>query len=129
MGPNQNYWKDEPCYPVPHMQYSELSISSNGKANSSKGDGVLHLMENSKSSADGFDTFVYDPKDPVPTLGGCIIASEAMMGAKDQSKIELREDVLVYTSEILQENLHVCGQVFVELVAATSAVDTGKNSK
>ncbi len=45
------------------------------------------------------DTYVYDPNDPVPTLGGNNLAIP--LGVADQRPVEERQDVLVFTSNAL----------------------------
>jgi hypothetical protein len=52
-----------------------------------------------------------------------------MRGALDQSDLELRDDVLVYTSDPLEEDLVVIGPVTVRLWAASTARDTDFTAK
>lgn len=66
--------------------------------------------------------YTYDPKDPVPTVGGPRLTLPA--GAMDQRKIESRPDVLVFTSEPLREPLEVTGRVKLVLWASCDAPDT-----
>ena len=48
------------------------------------------------------DEYDYDPRDPVPTVGGAILMAPIHRpGARDQREIEDRPDVLVYTSGAL----------------------------
>ena len=71
------------------------------------------------------DEYDYDPKDPVPTVGGAILMPEVLQGeARDQRANEERQDVLVYTSEELSEDYTVIGPVYATLYAASSAPDT-----
>jgi hypothetical protein len=67
------------------------------------------------------DTYVYDPALPVPTRGGGC-CSEAM--AVDQRDIEMRRDVLSYTTDVLTEAVTVVGPVEVVLYVSSSAKDT-----
>ena len=69
----------------------------------------------------------YDPEDPVPTIGGCnlVIAK----GPFDQRTIEDRPDVLLYTSEPLNQPLEVTGRVKVVLFASSSCRDTDLTAK
>src|SRR3712207_3168750 len=68
---------------------------------------------------------VYDPMDPAPTLGGPILmAAIHGSGPRDQRPLEDRPDVLLYTSEVLEDPLTVLGSVYVTLFAASSAPDT-----
>lgn len=64
------------------------------------------------------DTWVHDPRDPVPSPGF------ERAGAVDQSAVEAREDVLVYTSAPLERPVTVAGEVVAELWVSTDAPDT-----
>jgi uncharacterized protein len=69
--------------------------------------------------------YVYDPRDPAPTLGGPILmAAIHGSGPRDQRPLEDRPDVLLYSSEVLEDTLTVLGSVYVTLFAASSAPDT-----
>ena len=67
-------------------------------------------------------TYSYDPKNPVPTLGGPQLTIPA--GPMDQRNIEARPDLITFTSESLAEPLEVTGKVRVKLWAASDARDT-----
>ena len=103
---------------------------STGRANSRRGDGVLDA---DKPSDGPDDTFVYDPKQPVPSYGGglcCVsLGSYFGSGAQDQSVIELRDDVLVYTSAPLTRDLAAIGPVSVHFSAKSTARDTDFTAK
>jgi putative CocE/NonD family hydrolase len=91
------------------------------------------VLDPARPSEGPADTFVYDPKRPVPTYGGgaCCLSLGPYFGSgsQDQSVIELRDDVLVYTSAPLQDDLTVIGPVKVNFWAATSARDTDFTAK
>ncbi len=70
----------------------------------------------------GGDTFLYDPSNPVPTIGGANLHLEA--GAFDQRAIETREDVLVYTTSWLHEPLEVTGNLQAFIWMVTNVPDT-----
>lgn len=87
----------------------------------------LYLYPNKKLSWEkpakrGKFTYLYDPKNPVPTVGGYQLTIPA--GPMDQRKIEEREDVLVFTSDPLGEPLEITGRVKVILYASSDAPDT-----
>jgi putative CocE/NonD family hydrolase len=121
MGRNQ--WVYEREYPIARTQYRPLYFNSGGKANSSAGDGRLSWTKPRDVSI--ADRFTYDPANPVPSVGGnnCC-GTPTPTGPQDQRPIEKRPDVLVYTSDELQEELEITGPVKVVLYAATDAVDT-----
>ena len=67
-------------------------------------------------------TYAYDPKDPVPTVGGPQLTLPA--GPMDQRKIESRPDVLLFTGEALPAPLEITGRVRAHLWASSDAADT-----
>jgi putative CocE/NonD family hydrolase len=72
-------------------------------------------------SGEGADSYVYDPNDPTPSLGGgcCDYAA-----ALDQRPISARQDVLVYSTPPLEQPVTVVGPIKVILHVSTSAKDT-----
>jgi putative CocE/NonD family hydrolase len=66
----------------------------------------------------------------VPTVGGNTCCGDQFKpGVFDQSEVELRDDVLVYSSERLTKDLSIVGPVTVELWATSSASDTDFTAK
>jgi len=66
--------------------------------------------------------FLYDPANPVPTIGGKNLYSPA--GPYDQSLVENRSDVLVFTSAILNTPVEATGPVTTRLYVSSDCVDT-----
>jgi putative CocE/NonD family hydrolase len=74
---------------------------------------------------EGFDAFVFDPRDPCPTRGGDLVKPPRYVpGPVDQGPILGRRDVLVYTSEPLQREVTVIGPVTALVHGATSGIGT-----
>lgn len=117
-----NKWRSEDDWPIPGTEYRNLYITSEGSANSVRGDGNLTFM---KPSEDGADTYRYDPENPVPTTGGnnCC-GTPTLAGPRDQRPLERRDDVLVYTSDFLDKPLTIAGPVRLQLEAETDGLDT-----
>lgn len=126
MGPDT--WREEHEWPLARTRYTAFYLSSEGSANSKAGDGELYRHPVRKERP---DTFTYDPKSPVPTVGGPICCEPKILppGPLDQSAVEKRSDVLVYTSAPLSEDLEVTGPVKAILYASTSANDTDFTAK
>jgi len=120
----KNYWRDENEWPLERTNYVNYYFHSAGNANTLDGDGSLSRQ---KSAEELSDHFVYDPDHPVPTHGGALLFGEP--GIHDQSEIENRKDVLVYTSKVLEQELEVTGPVKVILYASTDARDTDWTAK
>jgi putative CocE/NonD family hydrolase len=83
------------------------------------------------AGAEAADVYVYDPANPVPTVGGplCCDGQHLPAGPRDQKEVEARQDVLVYSTEPLAEDVEVTGPVTLDLFAETSAVDTDFTGK
>ncbi len=116
-------WQELESWPPDDRRTLTLYFHSNGDANSISGSGQL---DQSPPQAESADIYVFDPSNPVPSLGGrsCCNGSVAPMGPACQIGVELRNDVLVYTSAELTEPLRLVGAVEAVLFACSSTVDT-----
>src|SRR5580692_8503941 len=105
----ENKWRYEDEWPLKRAKVTRYLLHSAGKANSAAGDGSLSARVASSEVA---DSFTYDPANPVPTVGGplCCDPIHLSTGARDQSEVEKRNDVLVYSTEALPEDTEVTGQ-------------------
>lgn len=119
----ENRWKASAKWPPADAKPLRLYLDSAGKANSLYGDGVL--LEQAPAG-DSRDSFVYDPLNPVDTLGGgdCCNGGLIKAGASDQRKLEARQDVLVYSTPPLPAKMEVSGFVNAVLNVSSSAKDT-----
>jgi putative CocE/NonD family hydrolase len=110
----RNEWRDEPAWPLERARDERWHLHAGGG-----------LSSDAPGADDVPTEFVYDPADPVPTLGGQTVMAPAFpAGPFDQARIEARDDVLVFTSEPLQHDLEVTGRVRVVLHAESSAPST-----
>ena len=110
----RNEWRYENEYPLARTKYTPLYLHSGGR-----------LGWQEPNGGDESDRYRYDPANPVPSLGGancCGVGTPS--GPRDQRPIERRADVLVYTSEFLEEGVEVVGPVKLVLYASSDAVDT-----
>jgi putative CocE/NonD family hydrolase len=126
MGVNQ--WRQEDDWPLARAKSTRYFLHSQGAANSAGGNGSLSAKA---PASEPPDRYVYDPANPVPTIGGplCCDSTHLQPGARDQRPAETRQDVLVYSTHAFAEDLEVTGPVSVELYAASSAVDTDFTAK
>jgi putative CocE/NonD family hydrolase len=117
-------WRSAEAWPLPGTEFTKFYLHSNGQANSRNGDGTLSTEPPGDEPA---DRFAYDPANPVPTVGGpicCIGADDAPAGALNQSEVELRNDVLVYTSAPLEQGVEITGPLEAILYVSSEARDT-----
>jgi putative CocE/NonD family hydrolase len=121
-------WRTAQEWPLPETDWQEWYFHSAGSANSLHGNGGLSLQA---PTVEPTDSFVYNPLNPVPTMGGglCCNAVFSQGGSYDQRSVEAREDVLVYTSPPLEQELEVTGPLKVILHASSSATDTDFTAK
>jgi uncharacterized protein len=124
----ENRWREAPIWPPQHTPL-RMYLRSAGSSNSSRGNGVLDTKAPNNDPA---DSFAYDPANPVPTVGGRTLFYHPQLGPPgvfDQTEVEQRDDVLVYTSTRLSKPLAIAGPVSVKLYAASSCVDTDFTAK
>ena len=121
----ENRWRDESEWPLKRTRFTEYFLHSGGKANSSKGDGSITTTAPAEEKPDEFS---YDGDDAVPTVGGNNLVGAAA-GPYDQTKVEERGDVLVYSTPPLEQDTEVTGPVKMILCAASSARDTDGTAK
>jgi putative CocE/NonD family hydrolase len=126
----ENKWRDEEAWPLERAKPTRYKLHSCGNANSASGHGLLYAGE-AEFYCESQDSFDYDPANPVPTVGGplCCDAVHLAPGPRDQKDVEARPDVLVYSTEPLEKDLEVTGQVTLDLFASSSAVDTDFTAK
>jgi putative CocE/NonD family hydrolase len=120
-------WRESAEWPPPTLA-TPLYLVSRGHANTGAGNGSLGRSP-PRSSAP--DRFTYDPRNPVPTIGGALCCNQRVFswGPLDQRPAEHRTDVLVFTSAPLKQALEVIGRVQVVLHVATTALDTDFTAK
>ena len=118
-----NKWQQAESFPLPNTEIKDFFLASTGKANTRNGDGALSLTPPSK---DNPDAFTYDPMNPVGSYGGnvCCIGNAVQGGSFDQSQMELRNDILVYTSEALAEGVEITGFIESTLFVSSTGLDT-----
>jgi putative CocE/NonD family hydrolase len=115
----QNQWKKSDDWPLPGTKYVKYYLNSAGRANTSFGDGSLSTDQSKEGS---YDQYSYDPLNPCPTIfDSSFMPAEAPF---DQRPIEMRNDMLVYSTPELEREVEVSGPVEVILYASTSATDT-----
>lgn len=123
-----NTWRTATTWPPSEARASSYFLDSHGSANSINGDGILALSPSGLSEP---DRYIHNPLDPVPSRGGrsCCFSFVSPMGPADQSDVEARNDVLVFTTDELQRPVTIAGPVELVLYASSSAEDTDFTAK
>jgi len=104
-----NEWRYAEDWPIP-ADYTSWYFHENG---------IL-----SKTNPSNYEpiTYTYNPTNPVPTIGGQNL--EIPGGPYDQTSIESRSDVLVFTSEELTQPYEATGPIKARLYVSSDCPDT-----
>ncbi len=105
-----NYWRHEDNWPPPAKPTS-FYFHADGK-----------LVKGKPPEGDNSKTYTYDPKNPVPNIGGQELG--VPLGPKDQRSIEKRPDVLLFSTDVLKEPLEVTGRLTAKLFVSSDCPDT-----
>jgi putative CocE/NonD family hydrolase len=127
------YWRDEQDFPLPDTAFTPYYLHANG------------CLSPATPGADAETPtrFSFDPRDPVPTIGGGISAADPIMkpgafdqrgnasvfGCKDTLPLNARSDVLTFQTEPLQQAIEITGPITIKLYASSSARDTDFTAK
>lgn len=121
------HWRTAEAWPLRHMAMKPLYMRADG------------ALADETAAERGRRSFVHDPYNPVPTVGGAIASGAPIMeaGGFDQREgpdffgsrppyrpIAERADVLVFETAPLEADVELTGQVLAELFVSSTAVDT-----
>jgi putative CocE/NonD family hydrolase len=126
------YWRDENEWPLSRTRYLNYYFQSSGE-----------LSANKPASTHSSTSYSFDPRKPIPTLGGNISSGNGIMqqGAWDQRggtnfwnalepiPLSARNDILVFQTAPLPADVEVTGEISVKLWASSSALDTDFTAK
>ncbi len=126
------FWRAEREWPPARTKPTSLYLNANGTLSN-------HLPE----LAESHTTFTFDPKHPVPTVGGNISSNQGLMtnGGYDQRSrdtthaadnrlpLSERRDVVVFRGAPLEADTEVTGPVEVKLWVGSTAPDTDFTAK
>ena len=125
-----NVWREEEDWPLPDTRFTPFYLHSSGRAGSEPLDGGL---SRDAPTDEPEDVYLYDPRDPVPTIGGQTFLPGFLVGAnsgpRDQRPAEARRDVLTFTTPPLERSVEVTGPVTLTLFVSSSAPDTDFTGK
>lgn len=105
-----NYWTNSSSFPTP--TYAKLYLAYGGTLSATP---PITIGTNT--------TYIYDPKDPVPTYGGNNLLLP-QCGPWDQRDIEKRFDVISFTSSTFSDPTAITGHVYAYLYVSSNATDT-----
>jgi len=111
-------WVTGPSYPLPQTRFTPFFLGETSASSASFDSGSLLTASPRDTSR---HSFVYDPAEPTPTLGGgCCEENNAV----DQRPVQMRKDVLVFSTPPLDSPISIAGPVTVTLYVSSTARDT-----
>jgi uncharacterized protein len=111
-------WISGDRWPLEGTRFTKYYLDGNTGSNLDLETGLLSTRLPSHAA---IDSYIYDPGTPVPSRGG-ICCGPAF--ALDQRPLELRKDVLVYSTPPLGKPVTIAGPIDVVLYVSSSAKDT-----
>jgi hypothetical protein len=125
-------WRDEKEWPLTRARATAYYLHGGGVLSAERPPGPHAPIK-----------YRFDPRHPVPTLGGNLSSQGALasQGATDQrchtdlwtctdsNPLSTRNDVLVFQTPPLREDMEVTGRLIVKLWAASDAPDTDFTAK
>lgn len=117
----ENQWRNQASWTFPKSKMTPYYLDATVNAQTLDGDGVLTEKLASGSLS---DAYVYDPADATPAW----VDHEQKWSPQDlrldQRFVQVREDVLVYTSEALTQPLEIAGTPSATIYISSDAADT-----
>jgi len=110
-----NQWKTADDWPLP-AQMVAVYLHTDNRLRLTRSEELFGCL-----------SYQYDPKNPVPTIGGANLTGTK--GPKDQRPIEERPDVLLFTSPVLDRYVEITGPIKVKLWASSTTPDTDFTAK
>jgi putative CocE/NonD family hydrolase len=99
-------WRNAASFPPPTVP-STLYLHGGGK-----------LKNEPVSSKSDFSMFTFDPQQPTPAIGGSALLGN---GSCDDTILAKRNDVLVFDSALLDDDLEFCGQPAIQLAHSSNS--------
>ncbi|MCB1225262.1 MAG: CocE/NonD family hydrolase [Verrucomicrobiales bacterium] len=122
------FWRNETDYPLQRAVATSYYLLPGGSLS-------LAPTESHASTT----SFEFDPKNPVPTVGGCTVGTISgawnqwggphIWNAPEPMPLSMRNDIVVFTTPPLEQDIEVVGPVTVKLWASSSSVDTDFTAK
>lgn len=106
-----NDWRDTDAWPPADVASRSYYLRTDG------------VLSSEAPAGESWETYQYDPADPVTITAGVDVWGRASLMPDRQVLLD-REDVLIYQTAPLEEDLDITGPISVELYASSSAPDT-----
>jgi putative CocE/NonD family hydrolase len=107
-----NVWRQYTAWPPLQAKPRTLYFGADGKLGWQQG-----------AAGSGFDEYVSDPRKPVPYIGYPATGVPQEYMVSDQRFAAKRPDVLVYQSDVLEEDVTIAGPVQPKLFVSTTGTD------
>jgi putative CocE/NonD family hydrolase len=124
-------WRNENEWPLARTKPTPFYLHADGR------------LSETKPATSAVTRYTFDPRDPVPTIGGNVSSEGELMprgaldqrcrkelwACKDTRPLSTRNDVLVFQTEPLEQPVEVTGRLIVKLWVSSDASDTDFTAK
>jgi len=117
----KNEWRETTKWPPENVHYERYYLD---KTSGSTLGLQPHILSKAPSTHASEFHFIYDPHNPVPFRGSYLLYTDGWIGPSEQSEITARNDVIIYNSFPLKEELVVVGPMKLVLFVSSTAIDT-----
>jgi len=107
---NSNRWIEADDWPIPGTEYVKYYLREGNR-----------LKKRKPNSNELPDKYTYDPENPAPFIWSYSVDSG---GPDNYEKVDRRDDVIIYETDVSEDILTVAGPITATIYAATSATDT-----
>ena len=111
----RNEWRTYDTWPPTGVEQVHLYLNENG---------TLTFEAPSLSGMDNHDTYISDPSNPVPFSAEERTTLGHLWKVEDQRFASERSDVLVYQSDVLEEDLTIAGPILADIFVSTTGTDS-----
>ena len=107
-----NRWRSFDTWPPSNVNPTEYFLRTDKKLSATK-----------PSDVNNFDEYISDPANPVPYTRGVFARRNNAYMAEDQSFAAARNDVLLFQTDTLTEDITLAGKIIADLKVAISSTD------
>lgn len=118
------------CQNTPMVTYYETGLNqwatSNASSIESTTNDILYLNMNGELVSSNpliTSSFISDPNDPSPTIGGATLHLALDQGPYDQSSLDTRPDILTFETSDLLQDVSISGRVGLDLYVEATVPD------
>lgn len=121
-----NNWENTPQITYYEIGGNDVWQTSNDDDIAATSTEVFYLNSANRltpENGNGSSTFISDPNNPSPTIGGATLSSGLDQGPYDQTYLDGRSDIYTFSSDTLLQEVSVTGRIYLDLYISADQLD------